>query len=137
MTPRYLLDTDTCIHARRGRDVGIEQRFRALMPGDLAMSVITFGELHRGALRSVESTRALAVLRQFVEIVPVVALPVAAGDIYGGIRHGLERAGTVIGGNDLWIAAHAMAAGLVLVTGNTREFRRVKDLKVEDWIARR
>jgi tRNA(fMet)-specific endonuclease VapC len=63
-------------------------------------------------------------------------LPEDAGTANGEIRAALESRGAMIGGNDLWIAAHAKAAGLVLVTNNEREFRRVPDLKVQDWATR-
>jgi tRNA(fMet)-specific endonuclease VapC len=66
--------------------------------------------------------------------VPVEPLPKRAGEDYGDIRAALESGGTPIGNNDLWIAAHARAAGLTLVTNNEREFRRVEDLEVENWV---
>ena len=67
--------------------------------------------------------------------IPVQPLPPAAGAAYGSIRATLERRGETIGNNDLWIAAHALTAGLTLVTNNEREFRRVPGLSVENWAA--
>lgn len=64
----------------------------------------------------------------------VLALPEQAGEHYGLIRAALERKGRPIGNNDLWLAAHARAAELVLVTNNTREFARVDGLDVENWV---
>lgn len=61
-------------------------------------------------------------------------MPPEAADEYGEIRAALEKQGEMIGGNDLWIAAHAKAAGLVLVTNNEREFKRVRGLKVQNWV---
>ena len=60
-------------------------------------------------------------------------MPESAAEIYGAIRAGLESKGEMIGNNDLWIAAHSLAAGLTLVTNNEREFRRVRGLKVQNW----
>ena len=60
-------------------------------------------------------------------------LPPHAGEFYGSIRAALEAQGDMIGNNDLWIAAHAKAAGLVLVTNNEREFRRVRGLSIQNW----
>jgi tRNA(fMet)-specific endonuclease VapC len=60
-------------------------------------------------------------------------LPEDAGKIYGTIRAALAANGTLIGPNDLWISAHAMASGLTVVTSNEREFSRVKGLRVEKW----
>ena len=134
---RYLLDTDTCIHLRRARSQQLVERFASLRAGDVAMSVITLGELHRGALRSVDPANAMRLLERIVERAPALALPASAGALYGEVRHALEQAGAVIGGNDLWIAAHALAAGLTLVSGNVREFSRVANLQVEDWIGPR
>ena len=67
--------------------------------------------------------------------IPVEPLPNEAGLIYGRIRADLSRRGELIGGADLWIAAHALAAGLTLVTGNGREVARIDGLTVEDWTA--
>ena len=61
-------------------------------------------------------------------------LPSRAGQFYGAIRAALEANGETIGNNDLWIAAHAKAAELILVTNNEREFRRVQGLKIENWV---
>ena len=66
---------------------------------------------------------------------PVVPLPVEASRAYGAIRADLEAKGQMIGNNDLWIAAHASVMGVILVTNNEREFRRVATLKVQNWTA--
>lgn len=101
--------------------------------GDAVMSVITYGELRRGAEKSDSRERTLLVLKQMVAIVPIEELPISAGVAYGQIRTHLERRGEIIDANDLWIAAHALASGLTLVTNNEREFRRVPGLTVENW----
>jgi tRNA(fMet)-specific endonuclease VapC len=67
-------------------------------------------------------------------LVPVLALPAYAGQSHGAIRAALEAKGETIGNNDLWIAAHAKAAGLVLVTNNEQEFRRIPGLKIQNWV---
>src|SRR6266403_2239305 len=103
MEARYLLDTNICIYIRRKKPEEVLQRFRTLRPGEAVLSVITFGELVYGAEKSAQRGAEL------------------------------ERKGEMIGNNDLWIAAHAKAAGLVLVTNNEREFRRVRGLKVQNW----
>jgi tRNA(fMet)-specific endonuclease VapC len=78
---------------------------------------------------------AIATLGEMMQILPLTPLPGAAGAIYGEIRAELEAKGKPIGNNDLWIAAHALAAGLILVTNYEREFRRVKGLKIQNWVA--
>ena len=133
MEPRFLLDTNICIYIRRKKPEGVLRRFRGLKQGEAALSVITFGELMYGAEKSAQRAAALELLRGLAQVLPVLDLPDTAAEAYGRIRAELERAGQMIGNNDLWIAAHARAAGLTLVTNNEREFRRVRGLKVENW----
>ena len=130
---RYLWDTDTCIYARR-RPPKIVARLAELGPGDVRISVVTYGELVYGTTKSAEPAQALAGLSRFIASVSALPLPEAAGDVYAHVRHELAAKGELIGPNDLWIAAHALAADLVLVTNNEREFRRVKGLKIENWV---
>jgi len=132
---RYLLDSDTCIYLIKQRPVVVAERLASLPPGQAGVSVVSHGELRRGALRSQQPERNLVALAQLISVLPVQALPVDAGMAYGRIRVALERGGTPIGGNDYWIAAHAVAADLILVTNNTREFARVADLRLENWWA--
>jgi len=68
-------------------------------------------------------------------VLPATALPESAAEAYRTIRAGLESRGEMIGNNDLWVAAHALAAGLTLVTNNDEEFRRVRGLKIQNWAA--
>lgn len=133
MDVRYLLDTNICIYIRQSRPEGVLRRFRKLRPGEAALSVITYGELLYGAAKSAQRTAALERLRELVRLLPALALPENAGETYGSIRAELESRGEMIGNNDLWIAAHALAAGLVLVTNNEKEFRRVRGLKLQNW----
>ncbi len=133
MDPRFLLDTNICIYIRRKKPEEVLRRFRTLKQGEAALSVITFGELVYGAEKSAQRTAALELLRQLAQVLPVLGLPETAADAYGTMRAELERKGQMIGNNDLWIAAHAKAARLTLVTNNEREFRRVRGLKVENW----
>jgi tRNA(fMet)-specific endonuclease VapC len=133
MEARYLLDTNICIYIRRKKPEEVLRRFRTLRPGEAVLSVITFGELVYGAEKSAQRGAALEVLRELAQVLPVQSLPETAAESYGTIRAELERKGEMIGNNDLWIAAHAKAADLVLVTNNEREFRRVRGLKVQNW----
>jgi len=133
MEPRYLLDTNICIYIRQRRPEEVLRRFRKLRPGEAVLSVITYGELLYGAARSTKPTGALERLRELVRLLPALALPETAAESYGTIRAELESKGEMIGNNDLWIAAHALAGGLILVTNNEREFRRVRGLKVQNW----
>ncbi len=133
MEPRYLLDTNICIYIRQKRPEEVLRRFRKLRPGEAVLSVITYGELLYGAAKSEQRAVALERLRELVNLLPALSLPETAGEAYGMIRAQLESKGEMIGNNDLWIAAHAVAAGLTLVTNNKREFRRVRGLKIQNW----
>lgn len=133
--PRYLLDTNICIYIAKRRPPEVLRRFEQLDEGSLGMSLITYGELLFGAERSESRAKALATLGQLATAIPILELPLAAASHYGEIRARLERGGRPIGNNDLWIAAHARAAGMALVTNNEREFRRVEGLEVENWVA--
>ena len=133
MEMRFLLDTDIFIYIRQKRPEEVSRRFSELHPGEAAISVITYGDLLYGAAKSVRRADALARLSALVDLLPILPLDKGAGDAYGEIRAELESNGEMIGNNDLWIAAHALAAGLTLVTNNEREFRRVRGLKVQNW----
>lgn len=133
MEPRYLLDTNICIYIRQRRPDEVLRRFRKLRPGEAVLSVITYGELLYEAAKSEQRVRALERLRELVSLLPALALPETAAEAYGTIRAELESKGEMLGNNDLWIAAHALAAGLTLVTNNEKAFRRVRRLKVQNW----
>jgi tRNA(fMet)-specific endonuclease VapC len=131
---RFILDTNICIYIRQRRPPEVLARFQRLKPGEAALSVITYGELLYGAEKSEFREQATRQLTELVGLVPVMELPPAAGQCYGTIRATLETKGETICNNDLWIAAHAKAAGLILVTNNEREFRRIAGLKVQNWV---
>jgi tRNA(fMet)-specific endonuclease VapC len=135
MEPRFLLDTNICIYIREKRPEEVLRRFRKLRAGEAALSVITFGELLYGANKSAQRAAALERLRELMHVLPALPLPEAAAEAYRTIRADLEAKGAMIGNNDLWIAAHALAADLTLVSNNLREFRRVSGLRVQNWIA--
>jgi tRNA(fMet)-specific endonuclease VapC len=133
--PRYLLDTNICIYIRQKRPEDLLRRFEKLRQGEAAISVITYGELLYGAHKSTQRAYALERLRELVMLLPALHLPEGAALSYGKLRAELESRGEMIGNNDLWIAAHALAADLILVTNNESEFRRVRGLKLQNWAA--
>jgi len=133
MKPRYMLDTNICIYIARQRPPQVRARFERLRPGQLVMSAITYGELSYGAAKSSQSDKALAQLEELVQDIPIADLDSTAGQAYGEILARLEEQGRPIGNNDLWIAAHAVALNLTLVTNNEREFKRIPGLSLENW----
>ena len=131
----FLLDTNICIYIAKRRPPEVLARFESLQPDEAALSVITYGELRLGAEKSMSRTAALERLERLTEWVPVLSLPQDAAVHYGIIRATLELQGRPIGANDLWIAAHALAGQLTLISNNTREFKRIPGLLLEDWVA--
>jgi tRNA(fMet)-specific endonuclease VapC len=135
MSAKYLLDTNICIYIRQNRPAKVLTRFKRLQPGDAVLSVITYGELFYGAQKSQHRDKALLQLAELIQLLPVMPLPEETARAYGESRASLEAQGQVIGNNDLWIAAHAKACNLTLVTNNEREFTRIPGLKVQNWVS--
>jgi tRNA(fMet)-specific endonuclease VapC len=111
----------------------VKARFERLKPGQLILSVITYGELYYGAHQSNQRTKAFALLDELVEDIPVQALTRPAAQAYGAIRATLERQGRRIGNNDRWIGAHAIALNVTLAANKEGEFKRIAGLSVENW----
>jgi tRNA(fMet)-specific endonuclease VapC len=99
----------------------------------IRISVVTYGELVYSAFKSERRKENLHTIGEFIEAFQ--PLPVEAGQVYGRIKENLRAKGQSIGENDLWIASHALAEDYILVTNNTREFKRIKGLKIENWAA--
>jgi tRNA(fMet)-specific endonuclease VapC len=135
MPARYLLDTNICIYIAKNNPQAVRSRFERHAANELAMSVVTLGELRYGAERSQARERAVQAIGQLTALIEVHPIPGSAGEHYGRIRADLETRGLPIGNNDLWIAAHALAQGWTLVTNNEREFARIEGLQIENWAA--
>ena len=134
MSVRYLLDTNICIYIAKQNPPAVRERFARHSASELAMSVITLGDLRFGAEKSKQRERALAGIQTLSRLMSIAPLPESAGEHYGQIRSALQGKGQIIGANDLWLAAHARAEGWILVTNNEREFIRVAGLQVENWV---
>lgn len=132
--PRYLLDTNTCIYIKNHRPAEVLARFTKLPPGKVAMSAITYGELCFGAEKSSKPKESRHILEQLIALIPALPLDDIVSIHYGKIRQHLQASGKPIGNNDLWIAAHALANKLILVTNNVAEFERVPGLRIENWV---
>lgn len=130
---KYLLDTNICIYVIKRRPIEVLSRFNEAV-GRLAISSITLSELLHGAEKSQQVAKNLTVVDDFCSRLDVLPYAETAAAHYGDIRADLERNGMPIGVNDIHIAAHARSEGLVLVTNNEREFKRVAGLRVENWI---
>jgi tRNA(fMet)-specific endonuclease VapC len=130
---RYLLDTNVCVDYLNGRHAKVVERVQGSVPADLALSSVVVAELRYGADRSARVKANHARLDTLVAEIPVLYFDLDAALAYGRLRARLEAAGTPIGPNDMLIAAQAVSRGVVLVTDNVGEFRRVRGLRVENW----
>lgn len=130
----YMLDTDTCAFVMRGATRKLRRKLLDTPLERQAISVVTLAELLYGVRVSAKPDHNRSVLRDFVRHVAVMDWTEAAAEHYAEIRAHLKTAGQMIGANDLMIAAHARSIEAVIVTNNTREFKRVPALKVENWV---
>lgn len=128
-----MLDTNIVSELARSPQGPLAERIAQVGPDSICVSVMTAAELRYGCARK-GSARLSAQIDAILGSLKVLALDVPADAEYGSTRAGLEAAGMPIGPNDLFIAAHALALGAVLVTANSGEFMRVRGLKVENWL---
>lgn len=131
---RYLLDTNTCIYIIKRSPERLMLRFKRLRVGDVGVSAITVCELQFGVSHSSQPEKNQRALTEFLGPLEILDFPAKASVVYGEIRTRLQRAGTPIGSYDLLLAAHALDCDLTLVTNNVREFSRVPDLRIENWV---
>ena len=131
--PRYMLDTDTCSYIMKRSNEAVLKRLQKIPVSDVCISVITKSELLFGVEVSPRRQQDEAALGAFLRYIEVLDFPDEACPHYAKIRADLKTLGTMIGANDLFIAAHARSLGLALVTNNTREFGRVRNLATENW----
>jgi tRNA(fMet)-specific endonuclease VapC len=131
--PRYMLDTDICSYIMKRKSDVLLKRLQKVPVSDVCISVITKSELLFGVEVSPRRRQDEAALSAFLRYVEVLDLPDGASGHYARIRAELKTLGRMIGANDLFIAAHARSLGLILVTNNTQEFKRVRGLGVENW----
>ena len=131
----FMLDTDLCIYLINERDVTLRERFEA-NAGNICISSVTYAELCFGVAHSARVERNSRELDAFCLDLDILPFDTEAGVHYGDIRHALSRPGRLIGANDLLIAGHARSVDATLVTNNEREFSRVPDLMIENWLSR-
>jgi tRNA(fMet)-specific endonuclease VapC len=130
----HMLDTNICIYVLKNHSAALRRKFRDC--GDLCISVVTWAELCFGVENGTPALKESrwVQLDAFTRLLPVLAMDEPVGVCYGRVRAHLKKEGTPIGNNDLFIAAHALSLGATLVTNNQREFNRVPELVVENWV---
>ena len=135
MSLLHLLDTDTASYLIKGRTPQVEARLSAIPPSMVCLSVVTQAELLYGLKALPPAHRLHAGVRQFLKIIRILPWDSDAAAFYADIRHQLVTKGQTIGEMDMMIAAHALAAGAVLVTNNIKHFKRIRaPLALVNWV---
>ena len=132
METHFLLDSNIVIYIRQKHPEAVVRRFARLRPGEAAISVIAFGELIYGAIKSSQRESGLARLRELSDALAVLPLPEKAAETYGLIRADLASRGELIGNNDLWIAALCRQHSLPLLSRD-RHFDLVGGIRRAGW----
>ena len=129
----YLLDTNICIYIMNKHPKNVVEKICTMNPQDVKISSVSVAELEYGASKSKRRDQNRIALYDFLSPLEIIPFDSRDAEIYGIIRTELEHQGKPIGPYDLQLAAQALARELILVTNNTEEFSRIKELKLEDW----
>jgi tRNA(fMet)-specific endonuclease VapC len=129
-----LLDTNTCIYFLNRASEKIVKQFKELSPSQIKLPSITVAELYYGAEKSKFKAKNRERVKRFVSTFEIVSFDEKACTTYAKIRHSLERSGTPVGPMDLLIASIGLAHNFTVVTNNIKEFKRVKGLKLQNWV---
>ena len=130
----YLLDTNICIYIIKRKPIEVFEKFKQLEIGALKISSITIAELYFGAYNSQNIERNIEIVKNFLLPFEVVDFNKKASIEYARIKADLRKKGQIIGELDMQIAGIALSNNLTLVTNNEKEFIRVDNLKIENWI---
>ena len=130
----YMLDTNICIYAIKNNPEQVLEKLKQNLSNRICISAITLAELQHGVEKSMNPEKNSMALLQFLSILDILPFDDLAAVEYGKICAYLQKRGTPIGTMDMLIAAHAKTENLIIVTNNVREFERVPDLKIENWI---
>ncbi len=130
----YMLDTNICIYVINKRPLELLDKFNSIPEMNLSISVITYAELQYGIERSSSKKMNQWIVDDFVSRLTVLSWDREAAKQYAVIRASLEKKGTPIGNMDFMIAAHAISNKYTLVSNNLREFKRIQNLKYENWV---
>lgn len=131
---KYMLDSNMCIYIIKKHPESVLKKFTKLEIGEVCISSITLAELMYGVQKSHHQQKNKAALDEFTSPLEIMPFNEEAATHYGHVRAYLENKGTPIGALDMMIAAHVQCLGSILVTNNKKEFYRVPNLKIEDWV---
>jgi tRNA(fMet)-specific endonuclease VapC len=130
---RYLLDTNICIFAIKNKPPNVVKKIKERWNKGIAVSSLTVAELEFGVWNSAAPERNRIALLEFLSIFDTLPFSDLDASAYGPIRANLKKVGRIIGPIDMLLAAQAVANGMALVTNNTKEFKRIPNLLIEDW----
>ena len=131
---KFLLDTNICIYIIKRKPHDVIERFMQTKISQIGISSITLSELFYGVSKSSKPEQNQIALTQFVAPLEILPYSDEAAHYYGALRAYLEKQGTPIGSLDMLIAAHALSVNCTLVTNNEKEFTRIPNLKIKNWI---
>ena len=129
-----LLDTNTCIYYLNRVSENLIAQFRKYSPSGIKLSSITVAELFFGVEKSSAKKKNRAIVESFVSTFEIIPFDEAGSRTYAKIRASLEKKGSPIGPMDLLIASVSLTNNFILVTNNTKEFSRIRKLKLENWL---
>ena len=132
---KYMLDTNICIYLIKHKPADLLERFRQTDISEISISSITLSEFFYGVSKSSKPEQNFIALTQFAAPLEILPFGGEAAQYYGDLRAHLEKKGTPIGSLDMLIAAHALSLSITLVTNNEKEFNRVPNLKIENWVS--
>ena len=131
---RYLIDSNIWIYAMKGRHPDVRRTLEAQAVANVHLSTVVMGELAFGWASSQKPKETRSQVQEFLARFPRLGVDDGVAEVYGNLRQSLQSQGQPIGMNDFWIAAQALTHKLILVTNNTREFSRVPQLRIENWV---
>ena len=131
---KFMLDTNTCIYIIKKKPPDVIERFIQTEISQIGISSITLSELSYGVSKSSKPEQNQIALAQFIAPLEILPYGDDAAQCYGTLRTPLEKQGTPIGSLDMLIAAHALSTDCTLVTNNEKEFIRIPNLKIENWV---
>lgn len=128
------LDTNICVYYLTGKYDIITENIKKSDPIHVKIPSIVKAELYLGAFKSKKKNDNLLQINKFLSYFEIVPFGEIESEIYAEIRAQLEKEGNIIGPNDLIIASVVMANNGILITNNEKEFKRVKNLRIENWL---
>ncbi len=131
---KYYLDTNICVYYIKGKYPKLLEKLLSKHPNDIKIPAIVKAELIYGAQKSERKEKNEEVIRKFLLPFEIIAFGDKQSEIYGKIRADLEKKGKIIGPNDLLIASIVLSEDGILVTNNEKELKKVKELKIENWV---